>query len=133
MSLTDARRFYVLMRDAGATGVHSHDIRRLGCSGNPSQRAKDIVDHGVDVSTRREAVGRRPGSRYWLAEHAPDDAVAVRPNGVEIGGGRFGGGPPEAGSDAYGAASSAADLSAAYSWVWDGFWDLVPVEELALP
>lgn len=80
MSLTDARRMYVLLRDAGAEGVHSHDLRRQGVSGNPSQRAKDIVSKGVAVSVRRENVGRRPGARYWLAEHAPQDANAVLPN-----------------------------------------------------
>lgn len=80
MSLTDARRMWVLLRDAGRQGVHSHDLRRMGVSGNPSQRAKDIASHGVELAVRRENVGRRPGARYWLAEFAPSDAERVRPN-----------------------------------------------------
>ncbi len=80
MSLTDARQMYVMLRDSGPDGMHSHELRRRGVSGNPSQRAKDIVSRGVAVWTARENVGKRPGSRYWLAEHAPDWAVPVRPN-----------------------------------------------------
>lgn len=80
MSLTDARRMYVLLRDAGRQGVHSHDLRRMGVSGNPSQRAKDIASKGVALATKRESRNGRPGARYWLAELAPSDAERVRPN-----------------------------------------------------
>jgi hypothetical protein len=71
---------WVLLRDAGESGCHSHDLRAQGISGNPSQRAKDIVSYGQAVWTAREARNGRPGSRYWLAAHAPDWAVPVRPN-----------------------------------------------------
>lgn len=80
MSLSDSRRMWKLLNAAGADGMHSHELRRQGITGNPSQRAKDIVSRGVAVWTARENVGKRPGSRYWLAEHAPDWAVPVRPN-----------------------------------------------------
>ena len=132
MSLTDARRMWKLAARPG--GVHSHDARRLGITGNPSQRAKDIADH-VALCTTRESRNGRPGSRYFADSFQPDDAVAVRPNGVEVGGD----GPvlpaeaDVATERAQPRSASASDLSAAYSWVWDGFWDLVPVEELALP
>ena len=79
--LTDAQRMYILLRDSGLRGVHSRDLRVGAVSGNPSQRAKDIVGNGAAVSTRREANGKRPGSRYWLAECAPPDAVPVVPDG----------------------------------------------------
>lgn len=88
MSLTDARKMYVLLREAGPTGVHSHDLRSSGTTGQPSQRAKDIASNGVPLATKREARGKRPGSRYWLAHFAPPDATPVQPNGgAERGGG----------------------------------------------
>jgi hypothetical protein len=87
VSLTDARRMWKLMNDAGVTGMHSHDLRVQGISGNPSQRAKDIVSKGQPVFTAREARNGRPGSRYWLQPYAPDFAVPVAPNGSEGGGG----------------------------------------------
>lgn len=83
MTLTDAQRFYVMLRDAGPSGVHSHRVRHMGLSGNPSQRAKDIASHGVEVWTARENRGKRPGSRYWLGGSHPDWAVLVKPNRVE--------------------------------------------------
>jgi hypothetical protein len=79
-SLTDAQRLWVLLRRAGSEGVHSHDIRAEGISGNPSQRAKDVTSKGQQVFTAREPRGKRPGSRYWLAADAPDFAVPVAPN-----------------------------------------------------
>jgi hypothetical protein len=88
VSLTDARRMWKLMNDAGVTGMHSHDLRVQGISGNPSQRAKDIVSKGQPVFTAREARNGRPGSRYWLQPYAPDWSVAVKGNhGVESGSG----------------------------------------------
>lgn len=80
MSLTDSRKMYVLLRDSGIKGMHSHELRRAGITGNPSQRAKDIASKGVELWTCREAKNGRPGSRYWLAEHAPEWAVPVKPN-----------------------------------------------------
>ena len=115
--LTDSRRFYVLMRDAGSIGVHSHDARRLGVSGNPSQRAKDIVSKGVAISTAREARNGRPGSRFWLADHAPTFAHPVRPNGSR----------PAAGE----ATPRASSGSRAWVRNFDGTWDLdVPIEQV---
>lgn len=80
MSLTDAQRLWVWLRDAGSEGVHSHEIRKAGYSGNPSSRMKDIVSKGQSVFTVRESRNGRPGARYWLQEHAPDCSVAVLPN-----------------------------------------------------
>lgn len=84
MSLTDARLMWKLAARPG--GVHSHDARRLGITGNPSQRAKDIADH-VPFWTVRERRNGRPGSRYFADGFQPDDATPVRPNGHEVGGG----------------------------------------------
>ena len=120
--LTDAQRLWVALRDAGSTGLHSHAIRKQGYSGNPSSRMKDIASKGVGVSTVREARNGRPGSRFWLAEHAPDYAHPVRPNGV--------------GSTAD---SPSRELSGGPGIAWlrdytdpDGEWFEMPVEELAV-
>lgn len=111
VSLTDARRMWVAMRDAGHAGLHSHDVRSLGISGNPSSRAKDIVSKGVAVYTARENRGRRPGSRYWIDPYAPDYAVPVRPNHDVEGDGAHP--SPVASGAADGQASGGADESGA--------------------
>lgn len=85
MSLTDSRRLWKLASERGTEGIHSHECRRLGISGNPSQRSKDIADH-VAFWTRREARNGRPGARYWVDGCQPQDAVPVRPNGGVEGG-----------------------------------------------
>lgn len=79
-ALNDTRRFYALVRDSGTDGFHSHDARRQGVSGNPSQRAKDIVTKGFAMWTARDSRNGRPGSLYWLDGNQPDHAVPVRPN-----------------------------------------------------
>jgi hypothetical protein len=79
--LNDTRLMWKLMNEAGTAGKHSHDLRREGVTGNPSQRAKDITSKGFPVYTVAERRGRRPGSRYWLEEYAPDHAHPVLPNG----------------------------------------------------
>lgn len=81
-TLTDSQKLWWLMKQAGAEGVHSHDLRAQGVSGNPSSRAKDCVSKGQPVFTAREARGKRPGARYWLQNGAPDFAVPVAPNGA---------------------------------------------------
>lgn len=83
MSISDSQRLLRMLTEAREEGVHSHTIRRSGISGNPSQRAKDLVTQGVHVFTARENRGRRPGSRYWTEPFAPDFAVAVKGNRAE--------------------------------------------------
>lgn len=78
--MSDTDTFLTLLRRSGPHGVHSHYARKAGISGNPSQRAKDLADRGLAVATKREHLNGRNGSRYWLAEHAPDDANRVEPN-----------------------------------------------------
>lgn len=79
MSLTDSRRMWRLAAERGRAGLHSHDARKLGLTGNPSQRAKDIADH-VAFWTKRESRNGRPGSRYWTDGTQPPDAIPVKPN-----------------------------------------------------
>jgi hypothetical protein len=90
MTLTDNQRILVALEEAGPTGLHSHDLRRQGYSGNPSQRCKDLVSKGYEISTRREPVGRRPGSRFWLTHYAPANTTPVEPNPGDVAGGGAG-------------------------------------------
>lgn len=78
--MSDTDRFVAFLAERRAEGLHSGEIRRLGISGNPSQRAKDAVDQGTGIFKARENVGRRQGVRFWLAQYAPDFAVPVAPN-----------------------------------------------------
>ena len=49
-------------------GVHTHDLRRMGISGNPSQRATDAEEkYGIKIDRVRESRNGRPGSRFTLA------------------------------------------------------------------
>lgn len=78
--LNDTRLFYALIRESGHAGFHSHEARRRGVTGNPSQRAKDIVSKGFPLWTARDSRGGRPGSLYWLDGNQPEHAIPVRPN-----------------------------------------------------
>lgn len=63
---TDNERLLIALRARGATGIHSHEIRKLGISGNPSQRISELEEQGFEISKVREHKGRRPGTRYTL-------------------------------------------------------------------
>lgn len=63
---TDGERLLIALRARGATGIHSHEIRKLGISGNPSQRAAELEAAGYEIRHEREHKGRRPGVRYTL-------------------------------------------------------------------
>lgn len=75
--LSDARRFWKLA--ATPAGIHSHDARRAGVSGNPSQRAKDCADHTPMWKIRAPRNGRA-GVRYFADGYQPSDAEPVKPN-----------------------------------------------------
>jgi hypothetical protein len=66
--VTDADRLLSLLLERPAYGMHSHDIRRYGISGNPSQRIKDLEARGYSFSKERENRGKRPGTRYKLID-----------------------------------------------------------------
>lgn len=95
--MSDTERFLALLAERGGAGLHSHETRRLGVSGNPSQRAKDAASAGTPVFKARESVGHRQGVRFWLGQYAPDFAVPVRPNNVSEPAGPLSGEPARAG------------------------------------
>lgn len=65
--MSDTDRLYRLLKREGSRGVHTHDLRREGISGNPSQRATDVEQkYGVKVARPREFRGGRNGSRFKL-------------------------------------------------------------------
>lgn len=63
---TDCERLANFLRVRGPAGGHSHEIRRLAISGNPSQRVADLEAQGFVIEHQREFKGRRPGMRYVL-------------------------------------------------------------------
>lgn len=75
--LNDTRRFWKLA--ANPAGIHSHDARRAGVSGNPSQRAKDCADH-TPMWKKRAPRNGRAGVRYFADGYQPSDAEPVKPN-----------------------------------------------------
>lgn len=78
--LNDTRLFWKLA--ARPEGVHSHEARRLGVSGNPSQRAKDCADRVPMWKVRAPRNGRN-GTRYFADGRQPSDATRVKPNRSE--------------------------------------------------
>jgi hypothetical protein len=74
---TDCERLLKLLREWPA-GVHSHAIRNLGVSGNPSQRVRELRDRGFNIESKRENRGKRPGVRYTL-RGTPGSAEGGRP------------------------------------------------------
>jgi hypothetical protein len=72
--VTDCDRLLAALKAAGPRGLHSHDIRRQGLSGNPSQRVTELQARGFAVSSTRENRGKRPGARYIYNGTAGVDA-----------------------------------------------------------
>jgi len=64
--MSDRLRFLRALEEAGRAGLHSHDVRRRGISGHPSERARELEAQGVKIRRERENVGRRPGVRFFL-------------------------------------------------------------------
>lgn len=75
--LNDTRLFWKLSARPG--GIHSHDARKLGVSGNPSQRSKDCADRTPMWKIRAPRNGRN-GTRYFADGYQPSDATPVKPN-----------------------------------------------------
>lgn len=93
--MTDRIRLLQALRDAGSTGVHSHDLRRAGISGNPSQRIRELRLEGHVIEGEPERRNGRPGKRWTLTHDAaigagndnnPDSFVASVDRGAGVGG-----------------------------------------------
>lgn len=68
--MSDTERMYKLLKERGPRGAHTHELRSMGYSGNPSQRVADIeAKYGVTVQRERESRNGRQGSRYRLQDH----------------------------------------------------------------
>ena len=82
--ITDKDKLLALLRNRGAEGVHTAELRRMGVSGNPSQRRLDLLADGYEIASEREsyrgADGKtRPGARFTLTA-SPDPALASAPS-----------------------------------------------------
>ena len=71
--ITDKEKLLALLRNRGAAGVHTSELRRMGVSGNPSQRRLDLLADGYEIRSEREsyrgADGKtRPGARFTLID-----------------------------------------------------------------
>lgn len=64
--LTDRDRVLAALRAAGPQGLHSHDVRRRGLSGHPSERAKELEERGYTIRREREYRDGRNGTRFYL-------------------------------------------------------------------
>jgi hypothetical protein len=77
---TQRDRLLRILRDAGAAGVHTHELRVAGF-GNPSQRVTELQAAGHEIVHKRERRGDANGTRYTLksaggqssASHDADD------------------------------------------------------------
>lgn len=54
------------LRDAGRSGVHSHDCRTQLRIGDPAKRAGELREAGYDVVSKLERRGNAHGVRYFL-------------------------------------------------------------------
>lgn len=76
--MSDTDRMYRLLCERPG-GVHTHDLRKMGYSGNPSQRATDIErKYGVTVQRERERRNGRNGSRFKIAGVGAGSALGSR-------------------------------------------------------
>lgn len=64
--MSDKLRMLALLEEAGSRGIHTHDVRKLGVSGNPSERRRELLEDGYGIKVVRENRGKRPGARYIL-------------------------------------------------------------------
>lgn len=83
--MTDKLRMLALLRERGDNGVHTSELRRLGYSGNPSQRRIELLDEGYDIASIREsyigADGKsRPGARFILNAEPERPSVSDGPD-----------------------------------------------------
>lgn len=76
--MSDKLRLLQAFRDAGSTGLHSHDIRRAGLSGNPAQRVIELRLEGHVIEGEVEWRNGRNGKRWTLTHDAAAPVGAKR-------------------------------------------------------
>lgn len=106
--MSDRLRVLDALREAEDGGVHSHDIRVRGLSGNPSQRIAELEAEGHEITIIRENRGKRPGARYFLTKFLRDTGVAALggpPSGRRSDSGAAASGPTQARENARGSES----------------------------
>lgn len=102
---SDWARILKALQEAGPRGLHTHDIRQILFSGNPSQRIKELESqHGCTILHKREPRNGRPGCRYILVG-PPGAGGSTEPKGSPA--------PPLVGEAA----------AAGRGWITDEVWD----------
>jgi hypothetical protein len=77
--VSDRDRLLELLRERGSLGITTFEIRRMGVSGNPSQRKAELEKRGFVIHTKPYKEGRRRGRRYILIS-GPVEVAAVEPS-----------------------------------------------------
>jgi len=77
--VSDRLRVLAQLQRAGASGVHSLDLRREGFTGNPSQRMNELRDEGYVIEAKREARFDRNGTRYTLVSEPSELSRSASP------------------------------------------------------
>lgn len=86
--MSDRDRMLALLKERGATGVTTFELRRSGVSGNPSQRKAELEERGHRIAVEPYTEGRRRGRRYILiSEHQtggskPGERTPARSSGA---------------------------------------------------
>lgn len=68
--MSDRDRFLAALEEAGPAGLHSHDARRQGLTGHPSERAAELERMGYSIRREKAFVKNRPGVWFILESTA---------------------------------------------------------------
>lgn len=63
---SDRSRVLSALQAAASHGLHSHDIRRRGLTGHPSERVAELERMGYSIRRVREYRRGRNGTRFYL-------------------------------------------------------------------
>ena len=64
--MSDRQKFLAALRLAGSRGLHSHEVRRQGLSGHPSERARELEHQDYEIHRETEYINGRNGVRFYL-------------------------------------------------------------------
>lgn len=78
--MSDRQRMLDLLRERGFCGVTTFELRRMGISGNPSQRRAELEELGYRIDVKPHREGRRNG-RLYVLRREPVEVAAVEASG----------------------------------------------------
>ena len=78
--MTDVKKTLEILRNAGASGVHSFDLNRLVGTTRSAARIDDLKKLGYVITSKPEKMGDSRGVRYYLFENKKKvEAETVKP------------------------------------------------------